>query len=148
MVSEHKAAESSNYGSARMKPDDADGSASDVAQHISDAREQISRYIAAQSERVLAIARSAALFGALGIVAAVVGLTVVVTAAVLLCVGFADAIAALLGGRQWAGDILTGGIVIGTIGVVAFLVVNRTVKAARKRTVSTWAQRRSQGSAT
>lgn len=57
------------------------------------------------------------LFAALGAAAGLAGLAIVVTAGVLLVCGIARLLAYALGGHIWAGDILTGVIIlVGVIG--------------------------------
>ena len=89
--------------------------------------------------------RSAVLFGILGIAGFAIGMTIVITAAVLLCFGIAGGIGELLGGRQWAGDLIAGGAVLGAIGVGGFVAVNRMTSLARRRTMDSYEKRKSRG---
>jgi hypothetical protein len=134
----------SGYGTSRAAADEPD-SLNDVGHYLNEAREQAFRYLTAQAERIRAMVRSAALFGILGIAAAFVGLTIVIAATVLACVGIAGGIAQLLGGRQWAGDLITGGGILAVLGIGGFIFVQRIIKAARKKTVASWAERKTRG---
>jgi hypothetical protein len=66
---------------------------------------------------------------------------------VLACVGIAGAIGELLGGRQWAGDLITGGGVLAVLGIGGFVVVNRVITSARRATIANYEKKRSGGPA-
>jgi hypothetical protein len=59
-----------------------------------------------------------------------------------LCLGIADGIAALLGGRQWAGDLITGAIVVGGLLLTAWFSIKKISNSARDRTRREYEQRR------
>jgi hypothetical protein len=143
MVSDGKMPpEDTEYGSARASVDEG---FDDVSRHLQEAREQAGRYVSAQLDRLRVMVRSAVLFGILGIAGFAIGMTIVITAAVLLCFGIAGGIGELLGGRQWAGDLIAGGAVLGAIGVGGFVAVNRMTSLARRRTMDSYEKRKSRG---
>ncbi len=74
------------------------------------------------------------LYAVLGIVGVAAGVAVVVTAVVLLLVGAAHGLGAVLGGREWLGDLIVGFVLLAglTLGISSFL--ERFVVASRKRT--------------
>jgi hypothetical protein len=119
----------------------------DAAAYIQDAKEQATRYAMAQLGRVKAMVRSAILFGLLGIFAAAVAVTVIIVASVFLCMGVAGAIGEVLGGRVWAGELITGAVVIGVIGLSGYLVVRRLIGAARLQTIASFEKSSSQKTA-
>ncbi len=67
-------------------------------------------YLSAKRDILLTRARSLLLWSAAIAVAAAIGLVAVITAVVLLLIGAAHALGELLGGRPWAGELLTGGL--------------------------------------
>jgi hypothetical protein len=145
MVSDGKIPpEGTEYGSPRTSP--ADESFSDMSRHLHVAREHASRYVSAQLDRIKAAARSAILFGLLGLAGAGIGIAIVVTSAVLLCLGIAGGIAELLGGRQWAGDLIAGGTVLGVIAIGGSVAVKGIVGIARRRTMASYEQRKTRDS--
>jgi hypothetical protein len=129
-------AESFTTASGRLKPqvDPVGDSFADASRHLSDAIAFGRAYLMAQADRLKVLVRNLFLMAALGIVAALIAATILVCSTVLLCNGVADGIAALLGGRQWAGDLITGGIVVGTVLLSARFVVRGIMNAARERT--------------
>jgi hypothetical protein len=133
----------SEFRSARSSVDN-EGFA-DVNRHLQEAREQAGRYVNAQLDRLRAMVRSVILFGTLGIAGLVIGLAIVITAAVLLCIGVADGIGELLGGRQWAGDLIAGGAVLGLIAIGALIAVKRITALARRRTLESYQKQKSRG---
>ncbi len=93
-------------------------------------------YLMAQADRLKLAARTVILLAIAGILAVLFVAAAFVTAAVLLLAGAADGLAALLGGRQWAGDLITGGaVVLGTV-VAGYIVVSRMTKASRLATMA------------
>lgn len=74
-------------------------------------------------------------YAVLGIFGAAAGIAVVVTAVILLLVGIAHGLGALLGGRDWLGDLIVGFLLLAglTFGIAAFL--GRFVSASRRKTL-------------
>ncbi len=74
------------------------------------------------------------LYAALAVFGAAAGIAVVVTSVVLLLVGAAHGVGALLGNRDWLGDLLVGFILLAvlTLSISSFL--DRFLVASRKRT--------------
>lgn len=137
--------ENTEFGSSRSRLDETEPPLGSVSDYLSEARVQATRYLSAQADRLKALVRSVVLFGLLGVASAVVGLTVVICATVLACVGLAGAIGQLLGGRQWAGDLITGGGVLTVLGIGGFVFINRLIKSARRATIANYEKRRSGG---
>jgi hypothetical protein len=135
MVSEGNIPPMDTAGSPRMAPDDAtDGSLSDAGRHVAEAIAYARQYLLTQADRAKAAVRHVVILATVGIVAATIAATILITSSVLLCLGIADGIASLLGGRQWAGDLITAGIVLGTILISARLAYGGMIRAARERT--------------
>ena len=92
------------------------------------------QYLSAQADRVRIVVRNIAIFAILGIVAALVAATILVSATVLLCVGVANAIGSVLGGRFWAGDMIVGVVVLGGIALAVPIVLKKIFHASQVRT--------------
>ena len=119
-----------------------EGSLGDLGLRVREIVAFASHYLAAQLDRIKLTAINIAMFVVLGLIGAIVGLAVVFTAAALLVTGVAGAISALLGGRTWAGDLITAVLILGTLvigTVVAFKVV---AKRSRKGLVAAYDQRK------
>ena len=92
-------------------------------------------YVAAQVDRFKLTAINIAMFAVLGLIALAIGLAVVFTAAVVLVIGVAGAIGALLGGRMWAGELITSVVILGTIAagvVVGFKLATKSTRGKLK----------------
>ena len=70
----------------------------------------------------------------LGIIAVGVVITLIIAASVLVCSGVAHLLAHLLGGRLWAGEIITGGGIIAIFSLTIWLMTRTARRAYRKRT--------------
>ena len=101
-----------------------------------------SYYAAAQVDRVKLTAINIAMFVVLGAIAAFTGLTVVITASVLLVVGISQAIGAVLGGRMWAGYLITSVVVLGSLFVGTVVAFKIVTKSTRGKLVAAYEQRK------
>jgi hypothetical protein len=110
-------------------------------EQVGELKEYASHFLAAKIDGVKLSARKAAIYGALGVIALLAASTMLVTAVVLLLYGLAQAIAALLGGRMWAGNLIVGILVLSVTGVGAWLFVRRIFNASRKATVDRYERR-------
>jgi hypothetical protein len=114
----------------------------EVAACLREAGEQARIYLKAQAARLRAAVRSAIILGVLGIAMGFVGITIVIVSAVLFCVGIAGGIAQLLGGRQWAGDLITGGAVLGVLLIGGWLAAKIMMASARRRVIASFEKQR------
>jgi hypothetical protein len=130
--------ESQESTSSRLPPPEP----ADAARYLREAVEQLQIYLKAQLARIQAGIRSTILFAVLGIAAVLTGLTVVVVSVVLFCVGIADGIADLLGGRQWAGDLITGGAVLGVLFLGGWIGIKILFNSARRKTIASFEKQR------
>src|SRR5947208_14581835 len=86
-----------------------------VVDKLGELGEYAGHYLAAKSDAFKLTMRNVAVMAALGIIGLIAAGGLVVTAVVLLCVGIAHGIAALLGGRMWAGELITGVLLLGLL---------------------------------
>jgi hypothetical protein len=115
----------------------------DASARIAELKEYASYYVAAKVDSAKASARSAVLYAMLGVVGALIGIGLLVTAAVFFLEGLAGAIGALFpeGHGWWAGRLIVGVVVIaGALGGV-WIVMKRLTGSSRKRTVEKYEAR-------
>jgi hypothetical protein len=103
--------------------------------------EYISYYFAAKADSFKLSMRNAMLMAVVGVGALLALGATVITAIVLLLVGLAQAIAALLGGRMWAGNLIVALLVLILIGGGTFAGLAMLKKASRERTVKKYESR-------
>jgi len=116
----------------------------EASARIAELKEYASYYVAAKVDSAKASARTAVLYAVLGIVGGLIGIGLLVTAAVFFLDGLAGAIGALFPPRHgwWAGRLIVGVIVIGgALGGATFL-VKRVTGSSRKRTIDKYEARR------
>lgn len=99
------------------------------------------QYLAAQADRFKLSVRKVVVAIVLGLLALLIGATVVIVSAGLLLIGLSEAIAVMLGGRAWAGDLIVGGGVLLIVGVGSWLGVRSFFNSSRKRTVKRYEDR-------
>lgn len=88
--------------------------------------------------------RTLILYAVLGILGAVVAATVMIVSVVLLFTGAADGLGALLGGRDWLGDLIVGVVVLGAIALTFTTLLGKFKTASRRRTMRKYEERRKQ----
>jgi hypothetical protein len=116
----------------------------DASARIAELKEYASYYVAAKVDSVKASARTAVLYAVLGVVGGLIGIGLLITAAVFFLDGLAGAIGALFPARHgwWAGRLIVGVLVIaGALGGAMFL-VKRVTGSSRKRTIEKYEARR------
>jgi hypothetical protein len=103
--------------------------------HLTQLQTHVSHYLQATADKLRLSVRQAAVWAALGLVAAVVGATVLVTATVLLLSGAANGIAASLGGRLWAGQLIVGSLVLIGTALAGWLGLRSLTASSRRKTI-------------
>lgn len=83
--------------------------------------------------------RKVMLFAVLGILGLLAGAAVIITAAVLICVGLAQALGRLVG-YAWVGNLAVGILILGGILGGAWLMIRSMLKAHRQQTVRRYEQ--------
>jgi hypothetical protein len=102
---------------------------------IGELKEYAAHYLSARVDALKLTVRNAVLWIAVGALALLAALSVIVTAIVILCVGLAQAIAAALGGRVWAGNLIVGAVLIGGTVLGVWIGLKRLIAASRSRTM-------------
>jgi hypothetical protein len=108
----------------------------EAVRYLGQARAFAAAYFAAQAARIRVFIQNVILFGVLGVIALIVISTFAVVAVVLVCQGAAGGIGALLGSRQWAGDLIVGAIVLGGATFGSWLMISYLRKFSRRQTVA------------
>src|SRR5438067_5859218 len=80
----------------------------DAVSKVAELRAYAQQYFSAKADQWKLTARNIAIFAALGVVGLIVAGATIVIALVMLFQGIAGAIAAGLGGRVWAGNLIVG----------------------------------------
>jgi hypothetical protein len=98
-------------------------------------REFALHYVEAQKDAISSAARRALLKAVLGVFAAIVGATLLITSTVLVALGLAQLISIAADGRAWVGNLAIGGGVLLIVGAATAFYVSRALSAARKRMI-------------
>jgi len=109
---------------------------------LSALREYLALYVAAQADSFRLRVRKLVLAAVGGLLALLAGAAVVMAAAALIVRGIAGGLTRLLGGQAWAGDLLTGVLVLATVGLLTYFAMRGAVRASRQRTVNKYERRR------
>lgn len=88
---------------------------------IGQLREFAAYYVSARIDAIKASVRDAGVYAALGLIGVLAAGSVVAVAIGLLLVGIAGAFAALLGGRLWLGQIITGAIFLAILAIASMI---------------------------
>ena len=114
-----------------------------AASHVAELREYITYLIGAKVDGLKLTFRNLALYAVLGIVGAVVGLSALVTAVVLLISGLAGAIGAIFSpDRPWAGALIVGLLIVAGTIVGVMMLMKSITGASRKRTIEKYENRK------
>jgi hypothetical protein len=124
------------------KPNPAKEAFGRITHDLDELKEYASYYVAAKVDSVKQTVRKIGLYAALGVVGAVVGAAIVATAAGLLVVGIAHLLGVLFGGRFWLGDLVTAVLILGGVGVAAYVMMNKLLGSWRSQTLKKYEQRK------
>lgn len=103
--------------------------------HLAELKTQVLHYLEARADRVRLSVRQAAVWGAIGLLAALVGATLLITATVLALMGAANGIGAALGERWWAGQLIVGLCVLCGTALACWLAMRMLAKSSRRKTI-------------
>ncbi|HYE19149.1 MAG TPA: hypothetical protein VEA69_11930 [Tepidisphaeraceae bacterium] len=136
------AAEPSGNGhSTNGKSNPAARAFGELSDEFGQLKDYASYYMAAKADGFKQTFKNVALYAVLGIVGAIVGGAILVTAAVLLVTGISDALTALFGGREWAGKLVTAVLLLGGLGVGMWLMIKKVTnnwKSALEKKYADW----------
>lgn len=139
--------DSQSSASSRSAPNAsaaAEGIFRHLGAHWAEVQEYVGYLIATRIDALKLSVRSAILYGALGIVGLLAAVAAVATAVVLLLIGAANAISALLGGYAWAGQLIVGLVVLIFVFAAAFIAISKLTGSSRHQTVKKYESRKRQ----
>lgn len=103
---------------------------------LQEVRAYLGQYVSAKLDGVKASARTLVLYAILGVVGAIIGLTAIVTATVLLMVGLAHAIGKIFDpDAAWLGALLLGLLLVGALVGGVLMLIPMMSKRSRAATV-------------
>jgi hypothetical protein len=142
-------AESASKSYAPPPPRSAEGpSVADAVRESGRTLAELAQYagylFSAKVDQVKLTARTLILYTVLGVLAAAAAATVMIVAVVMLFIGAADGLGALLGGRNWLGDLIVGVVVLGAIALTFSTLLSKFNTASRRRTMRKYEERRKQ----
>jgi putative superfamily III holin-X len=108
---------------------------------VGELKEYASYFVAAKLDGIKVSLRNAGIYAALGVIGAVAAATMVVVSVVLLLVGAAHALGALFGGRDWAGDLIIGVLILGLMAVGVIVGLKMLTKSFHKTLVDKYESR-------
>jgi hypothetical protein len=79
--------------------------------------------------------RHAVVWVAIGALTLLATLVVIITAIVILCVGLAQTLAAAMGGRMWAGNLIVGAVLVGGTVLFIWMCIRKLFALSLSRTV-------------
>lgn len=116
----------------------------DAMGRLAELREFVAYYVAAKVDAIKVTIRQIGIYAGLGLLAAVMGATVVVVSVVLLLRGIAGAFAEIFPTHPWIGDLITAVIFL-SIPVIAILIGMRILtRTFKTSTVRKYESRQSQ----
>jgi membrane protein implicated in regulation of membrane protease activity len=109
--------------------------------HLAEMREYVSYYLATSADSVKLSIRNTVLYAVLGLLALVVGAAMLITAAVLVLSGIADGLTRLLDGHAWAGQLITGLVVLTLAALLSWFGIKRLMNSSRQKTIDKYEHR-------
>lgn len=119
----------------------AGSAASTISDRLAEIREYAGYYAATKTDAIKVKVTWLAVYAALGMVAAVVGVAALATAGVLLVRGVAGALGALFGGRDWLGELVTGLGLLLLLGIGAVVVLKVLSGTFKRKLMAKYEQR-------
>jgi hypothetical protein len=116
----------------------------EIADDLRAAQAYAAHYFAAQIDRVKVAFRNVAILMAVGVLALVGGVAVIVMSVVLLCVGVSGGLSRLYGGIPWLGDLSTGLLILVFLFIGVKIALAWMSKVSRKQMVASFERRKSQ----
>jgi len=138
------------YGAAESEGDIPPGVKTDhgidplapLKKHLAELAEYAWLYLSLQGDSVLSSIRTAGINAALGLIAGVVGIALIVKATTMLLAGAAGGLGELLGDRVWAGELIVSGIVLVILAIAVYVVMTKLTNTSRQKVITKYEQRR------
>jgi hypothetical protein len=114
----------------------------DAFARFGETRAYVAHYIQARIDGLKLSLRKMLMLAAVGVIGAIAGGALVVTAVVLLCVGIAQGLSTLFGGRPWLGNLVTAVLLLGVVAGVVWIGLSRMTKSSKERVVDAYERRK------
>ena len=119
----------------------------DALRAFGEVREYVGYFVAAKLDGIKLTVRRVGTLAVIGVIGLLAGGAVVATAAVLFCVGLAQAVATMFAHdngvpRTWLGNLIVGLVLLLGIGGGAYVLVSRLIGSSKKATVKKYELRR------
>lgn len=105
-------------------------------------REYATHYLSSRADMLRLRARRIGVTLVLGVVGGILAVVALSTAVVYVLRGVAGGVGELLGGRVWAGDLLTGLGILAMVAAAAYISLPRWMNTSRRKTVEKYELRR------
>ncbi len=112
------------------------------ASHAAETLDYLGHYIRARLDLGKLALRNGLIKAAAGAVGLLVGVAIVATAAVLLTAGIAGGLGAMVGGRLWLGQLITGVLILGLVAAGGARAARSIRESSRKRRLREYARRK------
>lgn len=113
-----------------------------LIKQLAELRAYAQLYLEARADQVKVALRNGLILAALAIVALVSLATALVVAVALALVGVARGLGALLGDRLWAGELITGALVMAAAGGAAYFGIRSVTKTSKRKITEKYERRR------
>jgi hypothetical protein len=126
------------------KPAAGPEAAKKVLDQVAELREYAAYLAAVKLDALKITLRKLVVYALLGIVAGIAGIVAICLAVTQALYGIADGIGLLLGGHYWAGNLITGALVLGGTALVVVLGVRKFIGGTRDATLQKYEARKAQ----
>lgn len=113
-----------------------------VFKHVAEVRDYALLYVETRKDQVKVAVRQAITYAVLGLLALMAGATVLVVSVVLVLGGVAGGIGQLVGGQLWAGQLITGGVVISLAALTVYFAIRSATTTSRRKLGQKYERRR------
>ena len=129
----HRAEAESSESESRQQPQSPEESLKMLGKRAGELFEFAAYYFATRVDAFKVAIKRRIVTASIISVAVLAAAGAIVTATALLCEGICDALTELFG-RRWAGELATGVLLLGLVGITAFFGINRIIKESHLRT--------------
>jgi hypothetical protein len=133
------------HESSSRQPEAPTDAMKDALRQAGELKSYAAYFVAAKVDAIKATVRNVGLYAALGVIGLMAGGAIIVTAAVLLCLGLSQLLASAFDPpKPWFGNLIVGAVLLALVLAGAWLAVSSITKSSRKRTVKKYEDRKRQ----
>ena len=111
-------------------------------EQLGELREYVGYLVSAKLDSMKLSLRRMLIFAALGVVAGIAGMVAICLAVTQVLYGIGDGLGLLFGEHYWAGHLLTGALVLSTIGITIVVMMRKITAASRESTLRKYEARK------